>query len=117
MQGVGEVDWNPASAGSDTWDRTPSADLGKTLENYLSFLERERDPLATSTTSSRGLSHVNEVDGSSSPNPMTLPSLASPSLSVRASSSPSLSVDAPPAKSSPEKNCAPSQALPVAHKN
>ena len=87
-QDVGEVGWNPAPRGSDTWDGTPSVDLGKTQKEDRLRLEQEVDSTASSSGPDRERSDVNKVDGSSLASPRTAPIPIPPSLSVQVPSPP-----------------------------
>ena len=66
----------------------------------------------SSTVSLRKESEVHKVSGSSPPPPRAAPPPASPSIPGQVLSSPSVAVQLPPANSSFDKSCAPSQAPP-----
>ena len=104
----------------------PSAGLEQTQGGDRLFPRRDGDPRqqsdvlaqrskVTTAASPRQRSDVLGVNGDSSPSPTALPVLSSPTLSAQVPLPPSPSVQIPPTNSSIDKNCAPSQAPPVAH--
>ena len=112
-QGVGEVQWGPASGTAAPWVGVALEDLGSVRKNDGLPLGGEGDPVVSGTASPKESSDVNAISCSSSPAPRAVPVPGSPPLSVQLSFSPPRSTQLSLHVSPFDGNCVPSQVPPV----
>ena len=104
-KGAGEVTRNPPSGNVGALDGTPPVALSQASGEDQYVVEKRGDPSEASTICPSAPSGVSGDTGRLFPAAVAVPVPSFPSLSIRAHSSPSLSVQCPPGNSSSDTHC------------